>query len=157
MPFLRLRFHIRAIAVLLRVEGRGNSAPGVAKWAIKVCDEILSLDMPPRRPALVGVTIRDRSGVPRPVKQARVMGFRLIVDLERAAMNSGIPMGMRFYSSACVHSNGVRVSPFSDCRAVFMIWESDTSIRGRPMGLKLKRRPIIPRATPRGGIHSGGR
>ena len=79
---------------------RGPSAPGVARWEIKVYDEILSLNMPLRHPAVVAVTSRDRSGVPMPVKQAPILDFQLIVDLERVAMDSGSPMGMRFYASA---------------------------------------------------------
>ena len=57
---------------------RGPTVPGVARWALKVYEEILSLVLPLYRPAVAAVTSRDRSAVPKPVKQAPMLDFQLI-------------------------------------------------------------------------------
>ena len=65
-------------------------------------------------------------------------------------------MGMRFYASAYLLMVFASLR-FSDCRAVYGIWESDTAICGMSIDLKLKRRPIITWATPKRGLHSEGK
>ena len=138
------------------LKNRGVSVPGAARWALKVYDEILSLNLPLQHPAIVAVTSRDRSGVPKVVKQAPMLDFQLIIDLERVALDGGCPMGMRFYASAYLLMVFASLR-FSDCRAVYEIWESETAICGRSIDLKLKRMPIITWATPKRGIHSEGK
>ena len=72
---------------------RGVSVPGAASWALKVYDEILSLNLPLQHPAIVAVTSRDRPVAPKIAKQAPMLDFQLIVDLERVAMDGGVPHG----------------------------------------------------------------
>ena len=135
---------------------RGPTVPGVARWALKVYEEILSLVLPLYRPAVAAVTSRDRSAVPKPVKQAPMLDFQLILDLERLAVNDGMPMGMRFCASAYMLMVFAPLR-FSDFKAVFELWTSDTAICGRSIDSKLKRRPIITRSTPLVGIESKGK
>ena len=85
-----------------------------------------------------------------------MLDFQLIIDLERVTMDGGCPMGMRFYASAYLLTVFASLR-FSDCKAIFEIWETDTAICGRSIDLKLKRMPIITWATPNQGIQSDGK
>ena len=85
---------------LTKLRERGASAPGVARWALKVYEEIISIALPLLRPAVVAVASRDRYGAPRPAKQAPMLELKVIMDIERAALDTGNPIGMRFYASA---------------------------------------------------------
>ena len=78
---------------------RGVSVPGMAKWALKVYDEILNLKLPLDHPAGVALTTCDRSEVPKPAKQAPMLELELILDLERLSIDRERTLGMRFYSS----------------------------------------------------------
>ena len=141
---------------LSKLRERGPSVPGVARWAIKVYEEILNLVMPLQHPAVVAVTGKNRSGIPKPVKQAPMLELKLILDLERVASDNGCPMGMRFYASAYLLMVFASLR-FSDCKAVFDLWTTDTAVCGRSLDLKLKTRPVIAWATPIKGINSDGK
>ena len=133
----------------------GKSAPGTAKWAIRVFGEILTLSLPLDHPAVVALTTRDRSDVPKPVKQAPMLNLELLIDLERLTMDKERPLGMRFYASAYLLMVFASLR-FSDVKAIFEIWRSATAICGRSIDKKLKSRPIITWATPSQGFTSNG-
>ena len=72
----------------------------MAKWSLEVYDEILSLSLHLGRPAVVALTTRDRSDVPKPVKQAPMLELKLLLDMGRLSIDRERPLGMRFYASA---------------------------------------------------------
>ena len=135
---------------------RGVSVPGMAKCALRVFDEILNLNLPLDHPAIVVLTSRDRSGVPKPVKQAPMLELQLILDLERLSVDRERPFGMRYYASAYLLMvfDSLR---FSDVKAVFDIWRSETAICGRSIDRKLRSRPVITWATPSQGFITEGK
>ena len=135
---------------------RGVSVPGMAKWALKVYGEILNPTLPLDHPAVVALTTRDRSDVPKPAKQAPMIELELILDLERLSIDKERPLGMRFYDSAYLLMVFASLR-FSDVKAVFEIWRSETAICGRSIDRKLKSRPIITWATPAQGFLSEGK
>ena len=134
---------------------RGVTVPGMAKWALRVYDEILYLCLPLDHPAVVALTTKDRSDVPKPVRQAPMLSLDLLLDLERLTMDSERPLGMRFYASAYLLMVFASLR-FSDVKAVFEIWRSATAICGRSIDKKLRSRPIITWATPSKGFVSKG-
>ena len=144
------------VEFLTKLKEMGPSVPGMAKWAFKVYEEILSLVFPLQHPAIVAVSSRTKSGIPPLVKHAPMLELNLILDLERIAVDIGSPMGMRFYASAYLLMVFASLR-FSDCKAIIELRTTDTAVCGRSIDLKLKTRPIITRATPIGGIRSEGK
>ena len=144
------------IEFLTLLKRRGVSVPGMAKWALRVFDEILSLNLPLDHPAIVVLTTRDRSGVPKQVKQAPMLELQLILDLEKLTVDRERPFGMRFYASAYLLMVFASLR-FSDVKAIFDIWRSGTAICGRSIDRKLRSRPIITWATPSQGFITNGK
>ena len=143
------------IEYLTLLRRRGPTVPGMAKWALRVFDEILNLTLPLERPAVVALTTRDRSEAPRQVKQAPMLTLELIIDLENLATDKQRPLGMRFYASAYLLMVFASLR-FSDVKAVFEIWRTGTAVCGRSIDKKLKSRPIITWGTPSQGFVSKG-
>ena len=85
---------------LTKLGERGPTVPGVARWALKVFEEVLSLVLPSQHPAVVAASVRYRLGIPRPAKHAPMLDMCPILDLETLTMDIGRPIGMRFYASA---------------------------------------------------------
>ena len=96
---------------------RGVTVPGLAKWALRVYDEILNLTLPLDHPAIVALTTRDRSGVPKPAKQAPMLELELILDLEKLSVDRERPFGMRFYASAYLLMAFASLSPLLGCQS----------------------------------------
>ena len=134
---------------------RGKTVPGMAKWALRVYDEILNLTLPLDHPAIVALTARERSELPKLAKQAPMLELCLLLDLERVSTDKERPLGMRFYASAYLLMVFASLR-FSDVKAVFEIWRSETAICGRSIDKKQKSRPIITWATPSQGFESKG-
>ena len=144
------------VEFLTKLKERGPSAPGMAKWAFKVYEEILGLVFPLQHPAIVAVSGREKSGIPPLAKRAPMLEMGLILDLERIATYNGSPVGMRFYASAYLLMVFASLR-FSDCKAIIELWTTETAVCGRSIDLKLKTRPIITWATPIGGIRAEGK
>lgn len=144
------------IEFLTLLRRRGITAPGMAEWALLVYDEILGITLPLGRPAIVALTARDRSELPKMAKQAPMLELCLLLDLEKVIADMERPLGMRFYASAYLLMvfGSLR---FPDVEAVFGIWRSETAIFGRSIDKKLQSRPIITWATPSQGFVSKGR
>ena len=85
-----------------------------------------------------------------------MLELNLILDLERITVDSGSPMGMRFYASAYLLMVFASLR-FSDCKAIIDLRTTDKAVCGRSIDLKLKTRPIITWATPIEGMQSAGR
>ena len=144
------------VEFLTKLRERGPTATGVARWALKVYEEILSLALPLQHPAAVAVSAKTTTGAPRLVKHAPMLDMQFVLDLEALAVDTGRPLGMRFYASAYLLMVFASLR-FSDCKAFFEIWTTETAVCGRPIDLKLRTRPVITWATPIGGINSKGK
>ena len=135
---------------------RGRSVPGLARWALKVADGILRLELPLNHPAVVAVVVvgkANRTGIP--VKHAPMLELPFIIWLEATACNKGVPFGMRYLASAFFLMI-VASLRFSDTKVAFDLRLTETATCGRPRDLKRKGRPLITWASPSVGIHSDG-
>ena len=126
--------------------------PAIARWALKVFDGILALELPLRHPAVMAQVSKGALN-PTPRKQAPPLPIELLQALGRVTGDKAIPFGFRLYASLYILM-ALASLRFSDTRVVFHVWVTETAFCGRSRDLKRKGRPIIAWASPIAGLNN---
>ena len=138
------------VPFLTSLAHRGRSVPPLARWALKVFDEALSLELPLSHPAVLNAVRKGDMG-PKQPKQAPMLPLELLRAIDDACRDESRPYGLRLYSALFMVMTMASLR-FGDTKVVFFVWVSETALCGHSRDLKKKGRPIFTWAAPLAGV-----
>ena len=148
MPFYGPSSVISVQKWLVSLRDRGFSVPNNGRYALKVYAEALGVDIPLWHPGVLAVLRKPR---PRALKQAPPMTVDFVIALERLAVSSNKPFGLRYYAAMFVLMTLASLR-FCDTRDVSALWVTESSVCGISIDRKNKVGDLITWAAPRAGF-----